>query len=98
MARKRTSTTRKQQRSARNTWNFPLTRTNLVYFGIALGVIVVGYGLMATGITSDPNLYLERWANPLAIVVAPVLLVIAYCIIVPVAIMKRQAKDNNTQA
>lgn len=87
--KKAVSSTKKQQRSTGVQWNFPLSKTNFVYFGIAMGVIVLGYVLMATGITSDPQKYLETWANSLAIVVAPTLLVIAYCVLIPLAIMKR---------
>ncbi|MFY8001725.1 MAG: DUF3098 domain-containing protein [Candidatus Kapaibacteriota bacterium] len=84
------SSSRKQQRSTGVQWNFPLTKTNFLYFGAALGVIIIGYLLMATGITSDPQKYLETWANSMAIVVAPTLLVIAYCILIPLAIMKSE--------
>jgi hypothetical protein len=58
-------------------------------------VIVIGYLLMATGITSDPQKYLETWANSMAIVVAPTLLVIAYCVLIPLAIMKREKSPSN---
>jgi Protein of unknown function (DUF3098) len=71
-------------------WNFPLTKNNFVYFGIAIAVIILGYALMATGITADPQKYLDTWANSFAIVVAPTLLVVAYCILIPFAIMKRE--------
>ncbi len=84
------SSSRKQQRSTGVQWNFPLTKTNFLYFGAALGVIIIGYLLMATGITSDPQKHLETWANSMAIVVAPTLLVIAYCILIPLAIMKSE--------
>jgi uncharacterized membrane protein len=71
-------------------WSMPFGKTNFIYFGIALGVVLLGYALMATGITSDPQKYLETWANPVAIVVAPTVLVIAYCVLIPLAIMKRE--------
>ena len=41
--KKAVSTSRKQQRSAGVQWNFPLTKSNFLYFGAALGVIVIGY-------------------------------------------------------
>jgi hypothetical protein len=93
--KKAVSSTRKQQRSTGVQWNFPLTKNNFLYFGGALGVIVIGYLLMATGITSDPQKYLETWANSMAIVVAPTLLVIAYCVLIPLAIMKREKSPSN---
>ncbi len=93
--KKAVSSTRKQQRSTGVQWNFPLTKNNFLYFGGALAVIVIGYLLMATGITSDPQKYLETWANSMAIVVAPTLLVIAYCVLIPLAIMKREKSPSN---
>lgn len=88
------STTKRQQRSTGVQWNFPMSATNFIYFGIAIAVIVLGYVLMATGITSDPQKYLETWANPMAIVIAPTLLVIAYCVLIPIAIMKRGKSES----
>ncbi len=93
--KKAVSSTRKQQRSTGVQWNFPLTKNNFLYFGGALAVIVIGYLLMATGITSDPQKYLETWANSMAIVVAPTLLVIAYCVLIPLAIMKREKSPSS---
>jgi hypothetical protein len=70
-------------------WSFPLTQENFRYFAIAFGVLVLGYALMMTANTSDPAQYLEKWANPIAIRVAPVVLVVAYCVLFPLALMKR---------
>jgi hypothetical protein len=53
--------------------HLPLDRENLVIFGIALGVIVVGYLFLASG----------------SITLAPILLVLGYCVLVPVAIIFR---------
>jgi hypothetical protein len=94
MSKKRVVSSSKKQQRAGVQWNFPLSMSNFIYFGIALGVIVLGYILMATGITSDPQKYLDTWANSLAIVVAPTLLVIAYCVLIPIAIMKRVKSDS----
>jgi Protein of unknown function (DUF3098) len=95
MSKKKVVSSKKQQRAGVQ-WNFPLTPSNFLYFAIAIGVIVVGYLLMATGITSDPQKYLESWANPMAIVVAPTLLVIAYCVLIPLAIMKRAKSETES--
>jgi len=69
-------------------WNFPFTRKNFIILGIGLGTILLGYILMATGITEDPAVANSKWDNPLAVSVAPVVLVIGYCVIIPYAIIK----------
>lgn len=62
-------------------WHFPWTRRDFVMLGIGLATIIVGYLLMSTGMGVD------NWDNPLAVSVAPVILVIGYCVIIPLAIM-----------
>ncbi len=73
-------------------WAFPYTKKNFIIALIGLGVIVFGYLLMATGITEQPALVQGKWNNPFAIDIAPVVLVIGYCIIIPYAIMKYYGK------
>ena len=53
--------------------HLPFDRENLILFGIALAVIVVGYLFLAKG----------------SITIAPILLVLGYCVLVPVAIIFR---------
>lgn len=48
--------------------------------GIGVAVIVVGFVLLSMG--------MNEWDNPLSVSVAPVVLVIGYCVIVPLAIMR----------
>lgn len=74
-------------------WKFPMERKNWILFFIGLAVIVVGFLLMATGITQEPAVANGKWNNPFAIVVAPILLVIGYCVIIPYAIIKYNKKD-----
>lgn len=69
-------------------WSSPFTRQNFIYFAIGLAVIVTGFLLMSTGIASDPEQSHLTYDNPLAIVVAPIVLVIGYCVIIPLAILK----------
>ncbi|MFH1051446.1 MAG: DUF3098 domain-containing protein [bacterium] len=78
-------------------WVFPLERKNFIWAGSGLVVIIIGYILMATGITDDPALVEGTWNNPLAISVAPVLLVIGYCILIPFAILKLFRKEDSNQ-
>ncbi len=77
-------------------WNFPLEKKNFIYAAIGLGIIIIGYALMATGITEDPAVVDGKWNNPFAVSVAPVLLVIGYCVLIPIAIMKFFKKEKNS--
>lgn len=97
MAKQRTFTVsaRARQQAKGPQWNFPLSKTNFIYFGIALAVIVVGFALMATGMSSPEATTPEKWGNPMALAVGPVLLVIGFCILVPFAIMKRDRSEPN---
>jgi len=69
-------------------WEFPLGKQNLIIIGIGLIVILIGYALMATGITEEAAVADGKWNNALAVVVAPFLLVIGYCVIIPFGIIK----------
>ncbi len=77
-------------------WNFPLEKKNMIYLAASLAIIILGYILMATGITDEPALLESTWNNPLAITVAPILLVIGYCILIPFAILKLFRKEENS--
>lgn len=68
-------------------WQFPLTKQNYIVLGIGIGIIILGYILMATGITEEPALPQGKWNNPLAVYVSPVLLVIGYCVVIPYGLM-----------
>lgn len=74
-------------------WSFPLRRENFVLLAIGLATIVIGYTLMLTAITNDPTTHQEVWNNPLAVTVAPILLVIGYAVIIPVALLYRSKKQ-----
>ncbi len=62
------------------TWNHPWTKRQFLMIGGGIGVIVLGFVLLATGMGSE-------WDNPLAVDIAPVVLVLGYCIVIPLAIM-----------
>jgi hypothetical protein len=63
-------------------WKSPLHKDQFVFLGISIGVIVVGFVLLSLGMFTT-------WDNPLSVDVAPVVLVIGYCILVPLAIMRK---------
>ncbi len=95
-ANKKVSVSRKSTaHSARKTrvvhkkvWNFPFGMANLKFILLGVAVIIIGYLLMATGITEKPALPDSTWDNPMAVIIAPILLIIGYCIIIPYALMK----------
>ena len=76
----------KQRHSVK--WEFPLAKKNFFILAIGLAVIIFGYILMATGITNDPAIPNGKWNNVFAVQIAPVILVIGYCVIIPYGIMK----------
>jgi len=79
-------------------WNFPLGKKNMIYTLIGIGVILLGYALMATGMTEEAAIVDGTWNNPWAISVAPMLLVLGYCVIIPFAILKFFKKEEKTEA
>ena len=75
----------KQAKSPRNkskkvVWHHPWTQRQYILIGSGIAVIVIGFLLLATGIG-------DSWDNPLAVSVAPVVLVIGYCVVIPIAIL-----------
>ncbi len=67
---------------------FPLTKNNLLIFALGFGVIILGYVLMSTGLSSEYAFEEGAWNSPIAISVAPFLLVVGYCVIIPYSIIK----------
>jgi len=90
-------TVRSSKKAKSNNWQFPLDRKNLIYIGVGLAVIIVGYLLMATGITEQPAVANGKWDNPFAISIAPILIVIGYCVIIPYAIIKVFKNDKSSK-
>jgi lipoprotein signal peptidase len=73
--------------TVRSNWEFPLEKKNLQFLGLSFIVIIVGYLLMATSISEEPALVDGTWNNFWAINVAPVILVIGYCVMIPFSII-----------
>ncbi len=63
-----------------NSWSFG--KINYQLFGIGLITIIFGYLLMAWGETESPQ----------SIKIAPIILIIGYCIIIPAAILIKPKK------
>jgi len=64
-------------------WAFPLKRKNWYILAAGVACQLVGFGLMLTAITSDPVKHQQIWDNPLAISVAPIVMVIGLLILIP---------------
>ncbi len=70
--------------STTTTWTNPLGAMQYKLIAASIGIIVLGFVLLSTG--------MDSWDNPLAVDVAPVVLVLGYCVAIPLAIMWRGQK------
>ena len=78
-------------------WNFPLERKDLIFVLVGLGVILLGYILMATGMGEGAATPDGAWAGILPVTIAPLMLLVGYCVIIPLAIMRFfSSKKNNS--
>ena len=59
---------------------FPFERENYLIFGAGLLVIVIGYIALAQG----------PWNSFWSLTLAPILLVLGYCVVIPLAILYRK--------
>jgi hypothetical protein len=71
---------KQQRRKTGKDDHLPLGRDNFIILGIGLAVIVVGYLAMLEG-------SIEGF---LPLVVAPILLVLGYCVIIPIGILYKK--------
>lgn len=69
-------------------WSFPLERRNWLVIGAGMALLGLGYGLMAVGIVT-------RYDHPVALVVAPIVLVVAYLVVIPYGILKRWGSSSS---
>jgi hypothetical protein len=79
-------------------WEFPFSKKNYIILGIGMVVLAIGYIFMATALGDNQPVEGGNWANPLAIVWSPILLVIGYCVIIPFGILKYFGKPDETNA
>lgn len=59
---------------------FPYTKTNSSLFGLAILFLILGYLALSQG----------PWNSFMSLTVAPILLVIGYCVLFPLAILYRK--------
>ena len=70
----------REQRTRKSRFNFPLTTENYQIFGIGILVIILGYISLSQGPADS------FWSLTLA----PILLVIGYCVIIPISIFYKK--------
>jgi hypothetical protein len=78
---------KKRGRAVKKTEALPFTSKNYQLFGIGLLILIVGYIALSRG----------PWNSFWSLTLAPILLVLAYCVLIPVAILyrKRQNKQED---
>ncbi len=62
---------------------FPFTKTNYQILGVGLLFIILGYVALGQ----------EPWDGTVPLVVAPILLVLGYCVVIPLGILYRRKAD-----
>ncbi|MFH1372805.1 MAG: hypothetical protein ABII79_03310 [bacterium] len=74
-----TAATKKTKRSDSSESKWPYGKKNYLVFAAALVVIILGYVTLGQG----------------SITLAPILLVLGYCVLVPIALLIKGRPDNN---
>jgi ABC-type lipoprotein release transport system permease subunit len=85
MASKPISKSRKSSIKAKREISLPLEKTNFIIIGIGVAVLIIGYLLMSGN-------SVDGFTNT---VIAPILLVLGYCIIIPYGILKKAKKTES---
>lgn len=88
MARNFKDKQRFQRRRLRTEVALPFTRINYIILALGVLVVILGFIAMAEGSVK----------GTMPLVVAPILLVIGYCIIIPIGIMYRKRQATPTTA
>ena len=74
-----TAATKKTKRSGSGESKWPYGKKNYLIFAAALVVIILGYVTLGQG----------------SITLAPILLVLGYCVLIPIALLVKGHPDNN---
>lgn len=72
-----------QESPFKNYWD----KNNYLIFGTGIGIVLIGFLLMAQG----------PWDNPLSLTVSPLVLLFAYLIVFPLSILYRRKKSTVTE-
>ncbi|OGU57913.1 MAG: hypothetical protein A2X64_02190 [Ignavibacteria bacterium GWF2_33_9] len=87
---------KKTKKTKEATWHFPLGKNNLIVIGIGILTIILGYILMSFGISEEPATVDGTWNGFVPVTLAPFVLVIGYCVIIPYGIFKNFNKASET--
>jgi hypothetical protein len=87
---------KKIKKSVAVQWHFPLEKKNLIIIGIGIAVVIFGYILMSFGITETPAAVNGTWNNVFSVSIAPLLLIIGYCVIIPYGIFRTFSSTDKT--
>ncbi len=87
----------KNKKTSSVEWKFPLDKENFKWLAIGLGIVILGYLLMFTGVTEEPATESGTWNNFMAVTLAPILLVIGYMGVIPFAILKKSKSTEITE-
>ncbi len=86
MAMKTTNVKKRNVTRGKKAVLMPLTRENYIIFGIGLVVLVFGFIFLAQG----------PWDSFWSRTLAPIVLVIGYCVIIPAAILYSKKRKDKT--
>lgn len=78
---------RSQKKKALSPFKDYWSKENYYLIGLGFLILIIGFILMAQG----------SWNNPLSLTISPIVLLIAYLIVFPIAILYRKKKHNNNQ-
>ena len=88
------STNKKDLKKVSNGIDFAIGRKNFIYIALGVGILVIGFLLMAGGKSDDPNVFNEEIFNFRRRTLAPIIVVGGFMFIIW-AIMKKPKEDEN---
>ncbi|MBN4056816.1 hypothetical protein JYU19_00740 [bacterium AH-315-J21] len=76
-------------------FNWPFGKKNYLIFGLGLVAIILGYITLAnTAVNPDP--LDESWGQ-VFLTLSPALLILGYCVLIPISIIIGGKQDDNTE-
>ncbi len=75
---------KEKRKVGKKPYEFPLGRANYLIIGVGVLLLIIGYVFMS--LPDDPDAFLSR-------TLAPIILVIAYLIVIPIGIMYRERRE-----